>query len=343
MLYFKSHSIVERYGLKTLWALYGACAARLLLVAEFHFAVEVPFVLLNPLAVIVDAPLIVGSTRYHVGTLLALIWLLVAAFLMVKEIVRYFLLKKRAAAMSPAGSSELRKVLYALGKKETELKYVLGAAGTEACFFGIRQPVAVIPADYTGPELEHLIAHMEMHHKRHDLPKRLLVKLILDFFWWMPWLRLAEENVFMMLESACDRDTMARHTTIQRGAYLETMTKVGRTKATPKMQKAPVICESGRWAWTYQEPAKKKRPWAPVLIAAGLFAFSCLFVLQSYFTAPMDGGGYVGAEAVADITYVEPYYFWYALHDGETGTSTVISKEEKEKLLEEGVPLIQVK
>lgn len=341
MLYFKSHSIVERYGLKTLWALYGACAARLLLVAEFHFAVEVPFVLLNPLAVIADAPLIVGSTRYHVETLLALIWLLVAAFLMVKGIVRYFLLKKRAAAMSPADSSELRKVLHAFG--ETAVKYVVGEAGTEACLIGIRCPVAVIPADCTGPELGHLIAHMEMHHKRHDMLKRLLVKLFLDFFWWMPWLRLADENAFMMLESACDRDTMARHTTIQRSAYQETMTKVGRTKATPKMQKAPIICESGRWAWTYQEPAKKKRTWVPALIAAGLFAFSCLFVLQSYFTAPMDGEGYVGAEAVADITYVEPYYFWYALHDGETGTSIVISKEEKEKLLEEGVPLIRVK
>lgn len=338
-LCFKSASIIEKYGLRTLWILYALCAVRIVLMVEFPFTVEVPFPLFNPLMAVADAPLIISLIRYRISDALVWLWAAVALILIIKDAVLYVRLRRRCAKMPPADLPAIENALREIGKPNSRIRYVLGD-GEGATLTGIVHPVAVIPSGCTGEPLRYIVAHMETHQKRHDVVWRLLPKLFINLFWWFPTLRLAQEDIVASLETACDEKVL-REQNFDREAYRGAMKKAAGKHAWNPLG-TPVINERSRSDWLFRSPKTKKRPWKPLVVAVLLFVFSYVFILQSHFEAPLNGG-YVPVEAVSDQTYIEPYYFWYALHDAANGSSRVISAEEKDRLKEEGVPLIQVK
>lgn len=148
--------------------------------------------------------------------LLLVLWLLPALFFVTRTLIANARARRRFASLPDLDNAHVQQladdIAQALGcRHRPRLKL-----GTASCCLTLPQPVIVLPqrlVDACGAvasdadaraTLRAVLTHELVHARRRDDRWLLLVQLLLDWYWWMPWLKVLAQRFEQAVEDSCD-------------------------------------------------------------------------------------------------------------------------------------------
>lgn len=151
------------------------------------------------------------------------IWLAVSAPLIIKEAVRYALLKKDIDRRGKKCTNEqlclqLKEICGELKIKQPEL--ICYPISDTPFAMGIIRPRIILPSeDYSAEEAGFILRHEAVHIKRRDIFTKLMLTLFRCLNWFNPFAYLLCRQAFEDMEINCDEKATESFTHEQRGDY----------------------------------------------------------------------------------------------------------------------------
>ncbi|MFK7914768.1 MAG: TonB family protein [Pseudomonadales bacterium] len=204
LLYAALLSLLAVYGFrrnapaKRGFVLFGS----VLLLALPLLLAALPLVL--PVGVPVLAPLTIGLP---LPSVLLAIWLIPALVLVTRTLIANAAARQRLRALPavqhPAAQASAAEIARQLGCRGTPIL----KQGPAACCLTLPAPMIILPpALLAGPPqaLRAVLTHELVHARRYDDRWLLFMQLVLDWYWWMPWLRTLAQRFEQAVEESCD-------------------------------------------------------------------------------------------------------------------------------------------
>ncbi len=152
----------------------------------------------NPPELILDVPLPSG---------LLVVWLSVAALLVARQLVRHGLVSRRVGALPIIAERRVANLMRQLKQRLGVHRDVLVREGRGPCSTTVGAATVVLPIgfrDWSDNTLRAILSHELVHIRRRDDRWMLCVRLVVDVYWWMPWLRWFYGRYLDAMEESCD-------------------------------------------------------------------------------------------------------------------------------------------
>ncbi|MCZ6656729.1 MAG: M56 family metallopeptidase [Gammaproteobacteria bacterium] len=152
----------------------------------------------NPPVLILDVPLPRG---------LLVVWLSIAALLTGRQLIRHVLVSRRVAALPIIAERRIATLMRQLKERLGVDRDVVVRKGLAPCSTTVGPATIVIPSgyrDWSENTLRAVLAHELVHVRRKDDRWMLCVRLVVDVYWWMPWLRWFYARYLDAMEESCD-------------------------------------------------------------------------------------------------------------------------------------------
>jgi beta-lactamase regulating signal transducer with metallopeptidase domain len=92
---------------------------------------------------------------------------------------------------------------------------------------GLRKPLILIPQiEYTENELNFIIQHECIHHKRKDIAFKYLLLIITAIQWFNPFIYIFTGDISLQCEISCDDQVIKRYDAIKRKQYIESIISI---------------------------------------------------------------------------------------------------------------------
>lgn len=153
---------------------------------------------------------------------LAVLWWTVALIGATRSLARIAAGRRRLAALPALAEPGLERELHAIARSLGLTRSVSLRRGPTPCASTLGRPLLVLP-----PAAEHwdaatrraVLGHELAHIRRNDDRWLLLVRLLIDWYWWMPWLKRLQRRYVEAMEESCD--DAASHLIGDRTHYVE--------------------------------------------------------------------------------------------------------------------------
>lgn len=165
--------------------------------------------LVLPVGVYDAVPLTIGLP---LPAMLLALWLVPACLLVLRTLLANAAARRRFRGLPdvehPIAQRTADEIARALGiRRAPRLKL-----GASACCLTVPEPLIVLPpqllSESRGPEpsaaLRAVLTHELVHARRFDDRWLLFMQLLLDWYWWMPWLRVLAQRFEQAVEESCD-------------------------------------------------------------------------------------------------------------------------------------------
>jgi hypothetical protein len=150
------------------------------------------------------------------------VWWVIAALLLLRTGARVLHGRYRLARLpmlrNPTIERQAHAIAAALGLRR-RFRLMVGAA---PCTSSIGPAVIVLPPAahrWNTGTVAAVLAHEIVHLQRHDDVLRIAMRLLSDWYWWLPWLRTLQHRFSDAMEESCDR--RASSLLPSREAYVE--------------------------------------------------------------------------------------------------------------------------
>lgn len=219
-----------------------------------------------------------------VSLMLLLIWFVVAIISITKVFKKYHAVISNFSDMN------------SIDIESTPYKVIFTNKVSSPCCIGIRNPKILLPdQDYEGQAFEYIILHETAHIKNHDNLIRLLIDLLCSIYWWNPIMGLLKKDLSQSLEIRCDQAVIRHLSESEQFEYLRTIldvfkgiTSVSAYDYSSGFAHSPVSSIEERFhIIANAKPITSiTRAMISLIIAAVIFAFSYLFIVQPRFAPP---------------------------------------------------------
>lgn len=152
----------------------------------------------NPPELILDVPVPIG---------LLYVWLCVAAVLVGRQLVAHVLVSRRVGRLPIIAERRIANLMRELKRRLGVHRDVLVREGLGPCSTTVGPATVVIPSgfrDWSDNTLRATLSHELVHIRRKDDRWMLCVRLVVDVYWWMPWLRWFYGRYLDAMEESCD-------------------------------------------------------------------------------------------------------------------------------------------
>lgn len=189
-----------------------------------------------PLAGAATAPL---SVPFQAGQILALVWGLGAAALLISKTAGFLRFRRqlRTAGLSdpPAHVRVLLPACQQQLRVLTPVRVQVCPAAPTPFVMGLLRPVIILPDQpFSRQELRYILLHELTHLRRGDLWVRRASLLALAVHWWNPLVHLLDRKTAELSEESCDERIAARLTHQERCDYGQVLLKVACRTAVPE-------------------------------------------------------------------------------------------------------------
>lgn len=160
------------------------------------------------------APRVAAPAHHHAALAAVSAWLLIAAALGARQLVRYRRARLRALAGAPAPTWLLDEIAGLAGKVGVRRAVTVRVAGDRAPYvIGLRRPVVVVPeallADGARTRRQAALAHELAHVRRADGAVRALQLVASTVFFFWPAVHWVNRRLDLAREQACDAYAIA--------------------------------------------------------------------------------------------------------------------------------------
>lgn len=301
----KRGQIIKQFNAALILTLYMFCILRMLLPFEFSFTKVLSS---TRIYTSVESTLrqVEQDTGIHMGRILVIIWISVAAILLIKTAVQYISamrsLKKIVVNTDPRLDTILESI-QSEHKKQIPIKIYRSSAISSPMAVGLKNKyIFLSDIYYTEDELYYILLHEYTHFINGDLSIKMLSKIYCCIFWWNPVVYLLLKDLQLTLELKCDYYVTKDMTVQEKKDYLTVIIKTIKSLKTPKQsvlyhshavsflgkEEKDFIKERFEIVVQTQNFAKsRKNAVALWLICAMLFFMSYAFVIQPSYAAPV--------------------------------------------------------
>lgn len=173
-----------------------------------------------------------------VGTLICLVWLLVALYFLYKqicELFRQYYFTKLATKFptDPRISEIATRAAQAIGCKRSVDVHIVPTFFSPI-MTGFFRPVVVLPKSATemdDSDVEYILRHEISHYLGGDLWYKFAVQFLLCLLWWNPAAYLLRRSVYQLLELRADSRACKSLSKNSRGDYTEVLLNIARQSA----------------------------------------------------------------------------------------------------------------
>jgi len=156
-------------------------------------------------------------------------WWLVGGALMSRTLVRVWRGRRALNGLAPLAHASLRARCADTGRALGAPADLQLRAGAEPCASSLGRAMLVLPAaavTWPPATLHAVLCHEIAHLKRRDDRCVLLVRLIADWYWWLPWLKRLQHRYGEAMEESCD--DLASRVAGGREAYVDGLVDAAR-------------------------------------------------------------------------------------------------------------------
>ena len=226
----KKQFFLNGFGMSTVVQLYVFCIGRMLVVLEFPFTqtMELPGIYNVFFKAFCLDEHAFGAVRFTLFNVFLILWGAVTAVLCAVYFMRYVRSVRSIRDVSFTADKEAEGLLSEIRAKypsRMRVRVVRCAAVTVPMGIGLFDRCILLPTGtYSPEEIWHILLHEYIHFKNNDLWTKMLIELFCRLYWWNPLVYLLKADVEQILELKCDLHATVDLNTLQRAAYLKTIT-----------------------------------------------------------------------------------------------------------------------
>lgn len=178
------------------------------------------------------------NTYAGIQIAIVLVWLLVAGFLMARQLSAYLKTARRIARYTELKMTERQETILAGLKEEYGIKRHIvlyqEKAGVFTITFGVWRPVIVCGREVGSREAEILIRHEMTHIRRLDALWKMLLQLVKFLHWWNLLMWMLYREFDRVCEMSCDETVMRGKTEEEIKEYLRLLIEEAREEEKPE-------------------------------------------------------------------------------------------------------------
>lgn len=331
----KKHYFIRQLGITNILFLYLFSIVRMLVPYKFSFTRVIP-------SKGAFSDLCRGVYTNNIGTaqisplsLLAIVWAVVSAALLVRFFVQYLKAMHEFSACRIREDEQCRRVFQRVlnhSSKRLKVRIRDNACINIPMGVGVFQKSIILSEEtYTDSELYYILRHEYTHFLNRDLVLKILIHIYWCIFWWNPAIYLLKRDFAQILEIKCDLDVTENMANQEKVGYLTTIvtllkkaeikreqrTFYGTTALVAKNYESEII---ERFKIVSASYGLKRRnlvftgSW--FLVFGMLVILSYSFVIQPDYGTAEDGSA-AGKQAVDRPYYIECIDDKYYVHFGE--------------------------
>lgn len=226
----KKPLFIRKFGAKNLLLLYLFSIVRMMIPYEFSFARVLPaegiFYDFRESVEVNKA----GAVQPWLVTVLAAVWFMVSAVLILKFICQYTKAVRKILADDICEEEQCVRIFrQILNESENEMGIAVRRSGHVRIPMGIGifQKTILLPQeDYDDSQLYYILRHEYTHFKNRDLLIKIFVHIFCCVYWWNPVVYLMKKDLAQILEIKCDIDVTDSMKDSDKVKYLTTIVSV---------------------------------------------------------------------------------------------------------------------
>lgn len=238
----KKPFFIREFGVTNLLCLYLFSMIRMMVPYEFSFARILPATgAFNSLhkSVYIDK---MGFMQMSFLSILAVVWMGVAATLVLRFIFRYRRAAKEFSSYAIREDEQCRRIFNCI-VNESGIQAKINIRRSKHIHIpmgvGIFHKSILLPdEDYDDTELYYILRHEFTHFKNHDLVIKILIHIFCCIYWWNPMVYLLKKDMAQALEIKCDLDVTDSLEDRDKAEYLATIVTVLRSAGKRRRAKA---------------------------------------------------------------------------------------------------------
>lgn len=223
----KKHFFIRQLGITNILFLYLFSVIRMIVPYEFSFTRVIP-----PQGILEELCQDVYITNQETTQLsplsvLAAIWVIVSAILLVRFVFQYTKAMKHFSTCRIRTDEQCKRVFNrVLNVSRAQLKIDIRSSANISIPMGVgifRKSILLPEEEYSDSELYYILRHEYTHFQNKDLVIKILIHIYSCIFWWNPVIYLLKRDLAQILEIKCDLNVTENMANQNKAQYLATI------------------------------------------------------------------------------------------------------------------------